>query len=296
MPRVTPSAEIRLLRLATYASSGTALVLVAAKLASWLLTGSVSLLASLIDSAMDAMASLILLFAVRYAVLPADEEHRFGHGKAESLAGLGQAGFVFASGCFLGYQAVERLRYPQPLEQTGIGMLVMVLAIASTLALLALQRHVIRRTGSTAIKGDALHYKTDLFTNLGVLGALALDSLFGAWRADPVIALAIGAYILYSAWALGREAVELLMDRELPEDDRMRIIALATEHPEVRGVHDLRTRRSGRAIFIQLHLELDGRLSLMRAHAVADAVRDSIEAVYENAEVIIHQDPVPAPE
>jgi ferrous-iron efflux pump FieF len=292
MPEVALTPEARLLRLATYASSATALTLVLAKLGSWLLTGSVSLLASLIDSAMDALASLMLLFAVRYALVPPDAEHRFGHGKAESLAGLGQALFVFVSGCFLLYRAADRLVHPQPLENTGIGILVMAVAIVGTLVLLAFQRHVISRTGSAAIKGDALHYKTDLLTNLGVLIALGMHALIGSERADPIIALAIGTYILYSAWEIGREAVELLMDRELPESDRLRITALAQRHAEVRGVHDLRTRRSGRSIFIQLHLEMDGRLSLQHAHAVADVVRDSIEAVYENAEVIIHQDPV----
>ncbi len=287
--------EARLLRLATYASSATALVLVVAKLASWLATDSVSLLASLIDSCMDALASLILLFAVRYALRPADEDHRFGHGKAESLAGLGQAIFVLMSGCFLIYRALDRLVHPTPLENTTIGVAVMVFAIVATLALLALQSYVIQRTGSTAIKADALHYKTDLLTNVGVLVALGANALLGAQRADPFVALTIGAYILYSAWDIGQEAVQLLMDRELPEGERRRIAALAQQHAEVRGVHDLRTRRSGRSIFIQLHLEMDGRLSLRQAHAVADEVRDNIEAVYQNAEVIIHQDPVSVP-
>jgi ferrous-iron efflux pump FieF len=287
--------DTRLLRLATYASSATALVLVVAKLASWLATDSVSLLASLIDSCMDALASLILLFAVRYALRPADEDHRFGHGKAESLAGLGQSLFVLMSGCFLVYRALDRLVHPAPLENTTIGVAVMVFAIVATLALLTLQSYVIQQTGSIAIKADALHYKTDLLTNVGVLAALGANALFGARRADPFVALTIGAYILYSAWDIGQEAVQLLMDRELPEGERRRIAALAQQHAEVRGVHDLRTRRSGRSIFIQLHLEMDGRLSLRQAHAVADEVRDNIEAVYQNAEVIIHQDPVSVP-
>jgi ferrous-iron efflux pump FieF len=282
----------RLLRLATYASTTTALVLMGAKFVTWLITGSVSLLASLIDSTMDLFASLITLFAVRYAIRPADAEHRFGHGKAESLAGLGQATFIFVSGLFLIYKAVSRLLHPEPLEDTVMGIAVMIFAMVSTLALLAIQHYVIRRTGSTAIRADALHYKTDLLTNGGVVIALTLYAGLGLDRADPLIALIIAAYILYSAWQIADEAVGLLMDRELPESERSRIALLATQHPQVRGVHDLRTRQSGCSIFIQLHLELNGRLSLQEAHRIADEVRDRIEATYRNAEVIIHQDPV----
>jgi ferrous-iron efflux pump FieF len=291
-----PSREngARLLRLATYASSTTALALVIAKLVAWLITGSVSLLASLIDSCMDAFASLTTLFAIRLALRPADTEHRFGHGKAESLAALGQSAFILASGLFLIYQAADRLIYPKPIQDTAIGISVMGFAIVITLALLTLQRHVIRQTGSTAIKADALHYKTDLLTNASVAVALAVYWLSGLDRIDPLFALAIAAYILYSAWQIAAEAVQMLMDRELPELDRRRIAALAQQHPKVRGVHDLRTRQSGRSVFIQLHLELNGDLSLEEAHAIADEVHDTIVADFINAEVLIHQDPVGA--
>jgi ferrous-iron efflux pump FieF len=286
-----PRRRDHLLRLATISSVTTALVLIAGKLVAWLLTGSVSVLASLIDSLMDALASGINLVAVRYSLRPADEEHRFGHGKAEALAGLGQATFIAGSALFLVLHAVDRLLHPQPIAAAGVGVGVMVFAILATLALLAIQRYVVRETGSTAIKADALHYFTDLITNLSIIAALVLASL-GWTGTDPLFALGIAAYILHSAWRIGREAVGLLMDRELPEETRRRIVELAYRPVEVLGVHDLRTRQSGYSYFVQLHLEMDDGLSLARAHAVADSVERSVREAFPGAEVIVHQDPV----
>ena len=278
------------LRRATYASVLTALVLIAAKLAAWLWTGSISMLASLVDSLMDSIASAINLVAVRYSLVPPDAEHRFGHGKAEPLAGLAQAGFVCGSAVFLLFHAIDRLRYPRPLRDIGVGIVVMVFSIFLTAALLTLQRRVIRKTQSTAIRADALHYATDLLTNLAVVAGLLLASFGWGW-ADPVFAILIAVYIFYSAIRIGLEGFQQLMDRELPEDTQEKILSVAREHPEVLGVHDLRTRRSGRLRFVQLHIELDDHLPLTRAHAVADEVEASILTLLPNAEVIIHQDP-----
>jgi ferrous-iron efflux pump FieF len=291
MPTTSSSAETaRLLHLATSASVLTAGVLILGKLAAWLLTGSVSLLASLVDSLMDAAASLLNLLAVRYSLKPADAEHRFGHGKAEALAGLAQATFIAGSALFLSLHAVDRLLHPRPLEQIGVGIAVMVFAIAATLGLLAIQRHVIRRTGSTAIRADSLHYVTDLLTNAAILLALGLAHL--GWPGfDPVFALGIAGYILYSAWRIGGEAFELLMDRELPEDIQQKIRATALANHEVRGVHELRTRRSGNVTFIQLHLELDDGLDILSAHRICDQVDASIRALIPDSEVLIHKDP-----
>ncbi len=226
----------RLLRLATYASVATACLLILAKLGAWLVTGSVSVLASLVDSAMDAGASLVNLLAVHWSLMPPDAEHRFGHGKAEALAALGQATLIAASAVFLGLQAVDRLLHPQPIAEAGVGLLVIGFAILVTLALLAFQRHVIRRTGSAAIRADALHYATDLATNAATVVALLLAS--AGWSGfDPLFGLAIGAYILYSALRIGFDAVQLLMDRELPEEARRQIL-------ELRGFG---SRRAGRA-------------------------------------------------
>ena len=280
----------RLLRLATYASVATAAILITGKLVAWLMTGSVSVLASLVDSMMDVAASLINLFAVRYSLMPADHEHRFGHGKAESLAGLAQTTFIAGSAVFLILQAFDRLLHPRPLEDVAIGVGVMVFAILATLALLLFQRHVIRATGSTAIRADALHYTTDVLVNASIIIALLLSGYGWHWI-DALFGLGIAAYILHSAWRIGNEAFQLLMDRELPDEQRQRIRQAALTHERVRGVHDLRTRRSGHDIFIQMHLELDDELSLFDAHGIADEVEERIRQIHPEADILIHKDP-----
>jgi len=279
-----------LLKLASIASVVTAGFLIVAKMAAWYVTGSVSLLASLVDSVMDSIASLINLFAIRYSLQPADEEHRFGHGKAEPLAGLAQAAFIAGSAVFLIFHAVDRLRFSHELNQIGIGVGVMILAIVLTLVLLVIQRYVIRRTNSTAIRADSLHYVTDLLTNASILLALYLSNLGWTW-ADPVFAIAVAIYIFYSAFNIGHEAFQQLMDRELPADILERIQATAMSHPEVTGTHETRTRQAGHTRFVQMHLELDENMSLRRAHAIADTVEAEIMAFLPGAEVIIHQDP-----
>lgn len=287
-----PVESARLLKLATWASVITAIILISGKLVAWLMTDSVSVLASLVDSMLDALASSINLLAVRYSLVPPDNEHRFGHGKAESLAGLGQAAFISGSAVFLVLQALERLRYPQPLTDLGVGIGVIGFATLATVVLLAIQRYVIKRTGSTAIRADSLHYLTDVLSNLSILLALILASL--GWPGfDPVFALFIAIYIFYSAWQIGYEATQALMDRELPEAEKARIYDIAQRPKQVRGVHDLRTRRAGQTYFIQLHLELDDDLPLIDAHAVADDVRIALEQVYPGADIFIHQDPAP---
>jgi len=279
-----------LLKLASVASVITAGFLIVAKLAAWYMTGSVGLLASLVDSVMDSIASLINLFAIRYSLQPADAEHRFGHGKAEPLAGLTQAAFIAGSAIFLIFHAIDRLRLAQPLEQVGIGVGVMILAIVMTLILLAIQRYVIRKTDSTAIRADSLHYATDLLTNVSILLALYLTTLGWTW-ADPVFAIAVAIYIFYSAFHIGHDSFQQLMDRELPADILEKIQATAMSHPEVTGTHEMRTRQSGQTRFVQLHLELDEDMSLKRAHEIADEVEWEIKAFLPGAEVLIHQDP-----
>lgn len=279
-----------LLRLASVASVLTAGFLIVAKLVAWSVTGSVSMLASLVDSVMDSIASLINLFAIRYSLQPADDKHRFGHGKAEPLAGLTQAAFIAGSAIFLVFHAIDRLRFTRSIEQVGIGIGVMVLAIVMTVGLLAIQRYVIKKTDSTAIRADSLHYLTDLLTNMSVLLALYLSTLGWTW-ADPVFAIAVAVYIFYSAFQIGHEAFQQLMDRELPDDILQKIQATAMSHPEVTGTHEMRTRQAGHTRFVQLHLELDEDLTLKRAHAIADQVEDEILAFLPGAEVLIHQDP-----
>ena len=288
MPEATEK-NATLLKRVTLASTLTALVLIALKLVTWLWTGSVSMLASLVDSAMDAIASLINLLAVRYALVPADDDHRFGHGKAESLAGLAQAAFISGSALFLLLHAVDRILHPAPVQRTTLGIAVIVFSLALTLALLTYQRYVIRHTGSVAIRADALHYATDVLSNLGVIAALLLAQ-FGLPIFDPILAIAIAGYILIGAWRIGRDSLDHLMDRELDDAVREGIKQLALEHTEVRGIHELRTRRAGQTSFIQLHLEMEPQLTLAEAHAIADMVEAQIRAAVPASDVIIHQD------
>jgi len=280
----------RLLRVATYASVATAGLLIIAKSVAWLATDSVSILASLVDSLMDAAASLLNLLAVRWSLMPADEEHRFGHGKAEALAGLGQATFITGSAVFLVLQAIDRLLHPQPLTQIGVGVTVILLSMVATMLLLGIQRHVIRRTQSTAIRADALHYASDLATSGATLAALLLSQ--AGWSGmDPLFALAIAAYILYSALHIALDAVRLLMDRELPEGERDRVAAVAAGTPGVLGVHGLRTRQSGRTKVIQLHLELADDLPLIEAHRVSMLAEARLRRDLPDADITIHEDP-----
>jgi ferrous-iron efflux pump FieF len=279
------------MRLATYASVVTASVLIAVKLGAWWLTDSVSLLSSLIDSLLDAAASVVTLLAVRQALVPADTEHRFGHGKAEPLAALLQAGLISGSAIFLAIEAASRLFAPEEVAYGTVGVAVMLVSIALTFALTRFQLYVVRRTGSSAIAADSLHYMSDLLMNAAVIAALVLASEFGLLRADPVIALGVAAWILYSAWQIGRGALDMLMDRELPAAERDRVLEVVRRHDEVLGVHDMKTRASGPRTFIQLHLELDGGMTLYRAHAVAEAVEADLQTEFPGAEVIIHQDP-----
>ncbi|MDG9927773.1 MULTISPECIES: cation diffusion facilitator family transporter [unclassified Pseudomonas] len=281
----------RLLRQATAAALATALLLAGAKAVAWWLSGSVSLLAGLTDSLLDGAASLLNLIAVHYSLRPADDDHRYGHGKAEALAGLAQAMFVGASAVLVALQAWDRLHHPEPLGAPALGIAVMLLSLALTVALLLFQRHVVRVTGSTAIRADSLHYRSDLLLNGGILLALVLTA-FGWQQLDAVFGLGIAAYILWSAISIVREAVAVLMDEELTPDIAERMQALTRAVPGVLGVHDLRTRVSGTRWFVQLHLELPGELSLREAHQRCVEVAKVIRAEFPHAEVLVHADPV----
>jgi ferrous-iron efflux pump FieF len=281
----------RLMRRATYASVSVAAALFGVKLGAWLLTDSLSLLATLIDSLLDVAASGVNLLAVRKALVPADHEHRFGHGKAEPLAALGQGAFVAGSAIFVLISASQRFLYPRPIQESTTGILVMVISIAATLALVAYQRSVARRTGSLAIRADSLHYLGDLLVNAAVILALLLWMRTGWTWVDPTVALLIAGYILVTAWRILSAALDMLMDRELPADQRQRVVEIVRAHPQVLGMHDLRTRVAGPTTFIQLHIELDGRMNLYQANVIADTIETEISTVFPGAEIIIHQDP-----
>jgi ferrous-iron efflux pump FieF len=283
--------EVSLLRLATYASVGVASTLILAKLGAWFATGSVSILSSLVDSMLDLVASVVNLLAVRHALQPADREHRFGHGKAEALAGLGQAAFIGGSGLFVLMEGIGRLYNPQPIEHGVWGIGVMIVSMFLTGGLVAVQKYVMRRASSLAIHADSFHYQIDLVTNAAVIGSLGLSAWFGLHFIDPLVALGIVAYMAFGSWGIARQAVDQLMDRELPDDERNRIREIALAEPAVRSVHDLRTRASGSNRFIQIHLEMDRDLSLIEAHEISDQVMYNIEAAFPNSEVLVHQDP-----
>ena len=285
-----PAAD-RLRRLATYASVTVAALLIAVKFAAWLETGSVALLSSLVDSLLDIAASLVNLVAVRHAMSPADREHRFGHGKAEPLAVLGQSAFITGSAMLLLAEAVRRLISPVRIENPPAGIAVMIFSIVVTIGLVLYQRHVVRRTGSIAITADELHYRSDVVLNLSVIAALVLGSTLDLPILDPLFGAAIGIWIVYSAVRLARLSLIQLMDHELPDDEREKIRAIAQSHPEVVAAHDLRTRVAGPTAFIQIHIEMNGTLSLIRAHEISDEVEAELRAAYPNAEVMIHQDP-----
>jgi ferrous-iron efflux pump FieF len=290
-PRTAGAAHGRLMRLATYASTGTAVVLIVVKLVAWGITGSVALLSTLIDSALDVAASLLNLFAVHHALQPADREHRFGHGKAEALAGLGQSAFIVGSGTLLLVEAVNRLVHPAEIARGEWGIAVMAFSIAATAALVKFQKYVLAKTDSVAIAADSLHYTGDVMINGSVAVSLALSMATGWSFTDPLFAIAIGGYLLYTAWRVALKSLDMLMDHELPDADRDRIRQIVRGHPEVRNMHDLRTRSSGSQGFIQFHLELDPQLTLIQAHGIADEVEKAVNAEFPAFEVIIHEDP-----
>jgi cation diffusion facilitator family transporter len=280
----------RLLRLATRASVAVACTLIVAKAIAWWLSGSVSMLAGLTDSALDGVTSLLNLLAVHYALRPADDDHRYGHGKAESLAGMAQALFIGGSAVLIAFQAYERLHDPQPLGAPWLSIGVIVFSLLLTAALLVLQHRVIKQTGSNAVRADSLHYRSDMLLNGSILIALILAG-FGFEQLDAWFGLGIAGYILWSAIQIARESFSVLMDEELPTDVSQHMLELACSVPGVLGAHDLRTRISGNHWFVQLHLELPGELTLSVAHGISDQAADAIHKAYPRAEVLVHADP-----
>ncbi|GIU22517.1 iron transporter [Shewanella colwelliana] len=278
-------------KLASRAAVATAFTLIIIKLAAWMYSGSASMLASLTDSFADALASIVNFIAIRYAIVPADKDHRYGHGKAEPLAALAQPAFILGSAFLLLFHGGDRLINPAPVQHAMIGVVVSVIAIILTFALVMLQKRAVAATSSTVVEADALHYKSDLFLNAAVLLALVL-SQFGWWWADGLFAVLIALFIGQQALGLGYRSAQSLLDRELDADTKLKIVQALEQDPRINGFHDLRTRESGKTTFVQCHLELDGRLTLLEAHAIADAAEARVRHLFEDVEVLIHQDPV----
>lgn len=276
---------------AALASVATALFLLALKAYAVWATGSVAMLGSLADTMLDVVASLITLLGVRVAAMPADRDHRFGHGKAESIAALVQVGIIAISALGIGWRAVERLLAGAHTANAEYGIAVSLVAIAATFGLIGYQRSVIRRTGSVAIRTDNVHYQSDLLLNLAVIAALALDQYAGLAGADPLFGLAIAAWLLIGAWRASTHAVDQLMDKEWPEERRRAFLAVAARHPAGRGIHDFRTRSSGARDFAQFHIWVDPQMTVLEAHEAVEAIEADLERDFPGVEVLIHLDP-----
>ena len=280
-----------LARRAALASVAAALLLGALKAwAAWR-TGSVAVLASLADSLLDLVASLVTLGGVHWAAQPADDDHRFGHGKAEALAALFQVAVIAISAFAILSRAIDRLLHAQTGTAPEYGIAVSVVAIAVTLALTRYQRSVIRRTRSIAIGTDRIHYQSDLFLNAAVIAALALESYAGLAGADAVFGIAIALWLLFGAWRASLAAIDQLMDKEWPEEKRERFVEVASGHPELIGLHDLRTRTSGTRDFVQFHIWMDPQMTVARAHDVVEKLERELEEEFPGTEILIHVDP-----
>jgi len=278
-------------RSAAYASIGMASLLVGIKGWAALSTGSTAMLGSLADTVLDLVSSVATLAGVWIAGQPDDDNHRFGHGKAEALSAMFQVVLIAISALSLGGHAIAQLFAGERVSAPGDGIAVSAVAIVGTLALLGWQRHVIKRTRSIAISTDHMHYQADLLVNLAVIAALMLDKYAGFTRADPLFGLGIAVWLGWGAWGASQNAVEQLMDREWPDDKKQRFIEVVARHPELRGLHDLRTRTSGNRDFVQFHVWVDGNMSVTAAHRVMDEIEAKLHAVFPDLEILIHPDP-----
>lgn len=277
---------------AAKASVFVASTLIVIKTIAWVMTGSIALLGSLVDSILDLAASVINFFAIKTSLEPPDSDHRFGHGKAEAIAGLVQSSIIFGSSIFIMFESINRLLNPQPIGATTVGIVVSVIAIIMTFVLVVYQKHVVKQTGSVAVEADSLHYTGDLLLNSAVIAALFMSNIEGLGMMDGVFGTLIALYIGWTAYGIGRTSIDMLMDKEFSKAEREQIFNLVLGNPDVKGMHDLKTRRSGLQSFIQMHIELDPEMKLYDAHAVADEVEATVGEVFYNAEILIHTDPL----
>jgi ferrous-iron efflux pump FieF len=276
---------------AALASVATATFLLCLKAYAAWATGSVAMLGSLADTGLDLIASLITLFAVRVAAMPADRDHRFGHGKAESIAALVQVGIIFISATGIGWRAIGRLTDGARPGEAAEGIAISLVAIMVTLLLVAYQKRIVRATGSVAIRADFVHYQSDLLLNLAVIAALALEQYAGLAGADPLFGIAIALWLAWGAWRASTHAVDQLMDKEWPAEKRQRLVDIAGAHPALKGLHDLKTRTSGVQDFAQFHIWLDPLMTVMAAHDAVEQVENELAAAFPDCEILIHIDP-----
>ena len=282
---------LRLKKTAAIASISIAGILVATKLIAYMITDSVSMMSSFMDSTFDMIASSLTMFSIIRAALPADKKHRFGHGKVESLAAIGQAIFILASAGYLFIESMHRFVHPQKIAAIGFGIYVMLLSIVLTIGLITFQYYVIKQTKSVAVKADHLHYKGDLLMNIGVIGSFVVSHYFNWLYFDPLFATFIAFILLYSSYEIAKESFGILIDKELPEEDREKIKAIVRSHKDVCAIHDLRTRYSGHQMFIEFHLEVQGDISLKKSHDITEEIEVKIYEAFPKSEVMIHQEP-----
>jgi ferrous-iron efflux pump FieF len=285
-----------LIKSASYASLSVAISLVLLKAWGWQATSSVSLLSSLADSILDVFASAITFWAVRYSLSPADTDHRFGHGKSEGLAALVQALIIASSGLYVCYEAINRIFSPRSIDAPKIGLGVIAIATVVTILLVGWQRYVGKKTDSVAIKADAVHYQTDLVINIGVGFAIILTSWTGFAIIDPLVGMVIAFVVLNSVFGIANRSLQILLDHEVPLEDRQLIETIALAHPDVRGLHDMKTRFGGNHYIIQFHLEMDPNITLLRTHEILDDVERTVVERYPGCEILIHPDPLGLPE
>ncbi|WP_380880111.1 iron transporter [Sphingomonas sp. DBB INV C78] len=284
-------ASVPLAQRAALASVATACFLLALKGYAAAATGSVAMLGSLADTALDLVASLVTLWGVRVAATPADDNHRFGHGKAEALAALFQVALITLSAVGIGWRAISRLLEGGGAANAEYGIGVSVIALAATGLLISYQRRILRQTGSIAIRADNVHYQSDLLLNGSVIAALILDQYLGFSGADPVFGVLIALWLAWGAWGSAVSAIDQLMDKEWPEDRRQHFLTVAARHPELRGIHDLRTRTSGTRDFVQFHVDVAPDMTVAEAHRVMEEVEDRLAQEFPGVEILIHPDP-----
>lgn len=281
----------QLTRRAAIASVSMALFLLGLKLWAAIETGSVSMLGSLADTGLDIIASLVTLYSVHLTAQPADQDHRFGHGKAEALAALFQTGIIVASAIAIGLRGISRFGSDIPPEHPELGIAVSLVAIVTTFALITYQKHVVKKTGSVAIHADHVHYSSDLLLNASVIAALVLDAILNIRGTDPLFGVAIAAWLIWHAREVASSAIDQLMDKEWPPEKSARFLAVAQSHPELRGIHDMRTRTSGAHDFVQFHVWVNPTMTVLEAHRVMDEVEAKLMAEFPGTEVLIHPDP-----
>lgn len=280
-----------LLKCATYFSTITSFIILVIKLYAWWMTNSISILASLLDSFLDISASIINLLAIRYSLIPPDDDHRFGHDKIQDLSVFLQAIFFIISGCSVIGLSINRIINPIIIEHSSLGIWIMILSIFLTSFLILFQSFVIKRTNSKIIVADKLHYTIDMVTNLSVVLSLWISKQYNFIYLDVIFAILISFYVIHEGVDLIKQTFKNLMDEELSDDEKQKILNILSSEKKIIGVHEFKTRYAGNKAFIQFHIELDPEMKLRDAHTISDNIENQIKKLFEECEVIIHQDP-----